>query len=77
MGCGRKKAKNELLRFSLNAQGRLVVDSNGIMLGRGVYCCNEQDCFNIFLKNKRKVSKALRLQELLIDEELKGLFGSK
>ena len=77
LGCGIKKSKYELRRFSVDEMQTLVLNSQGSMKGRGVYCCKESSCIKRFFKKRRKIAKALRINDIQLNEELKGLFGSE
>jgi len=60
-GCGVKKPQQELVRFCLQ-QDKLVVDAERKLPGRGVYCCNNDQCRRRLEKNKRVLKQALRLK---------------
>jgi predicted RNA-binding protein YlxR (DUF448 family) len=77
LGCGNKKAKDVLLRFAVNEEKVLLLDKKGRLGGRGVYCCNEKDCFKYFLRKRKNIVKVLRVQEIQINEELLGFFRSE
>ena len=77
LGCGNKKAKNNLLRFTVNKENFLFVDTKGQLGGRGAYCCNKNNCFKSFLRKRKKIAKALRVQEIQINAELMGFFRSE
>lgn len=76
LGCGKRKAKELLWRFTVNAAGIIMEDGSGMLGGRGAYCCKEKSCLKRFKKN-RNLSKALRAQVLGWDEELRDIFGSE
>ena len=75
MGCGSKKQKSELLRFTISETGMLCINNNGKIYGRGVYCCNHKECLQIFLSRKTKLAKALRVDVIQVNEELRGFSG--
>ena len=52
ISCGGKK-KNELIRLSINAEGRLIKDVSRKMHGRGAYVCNLKPCIDRLFLNKR------------------------
>lgn len=60
--CRRKALKSELVRFA-GKQGEVVEDMQKRESGRGVYCCPAEKCSSQLLKNKKKLNKALRLQD--------------
>ena len=77
LGCGAKRSKTALCRFAVDDRGILRVNDHGTLSGRGVYCCRNKSCLEMLLKNRRKLSKALRVRQVEVDEGLKGLFGSE
>ena len=76
-GCGNKKTKGTLLRFTVNEGKVLLLDKNGQLGGRGAYCCNEKKCLKCFLRKRKKLAKVLRVQEIQINEELMDFFRSE
>jgi len=46
-------------------------DSKGTEQGRSAYCCNNKKCLDIFFRQKKKLSRAFRVQEDQISTELK------
>ncbi|MCW5203004.1 DUF448 domain-containing protein [Desulfobulbus sp. US2] len=59
-GCGRKAEKNELVRL-VWCEGALQEDLDGIMSGRGVYSCKDEQCRNRLAKKKKMLRRAFRL----------------
>lgn len=64
VGCGELKPKKELLRIVALPTGIIEVDRTGKKSGRGVYVCDNIDCFTKAFENhglekslKRPVSK--------------------
>lgn len=64
VGCGELKAKKELLRIVALPTGVIEVDKTGKKSGRGVYICNDPECFAKAFENhglehslKRPVSR--------------------
>lgn len=45
VGCGEQKPKKELLRIVALPTGEIEVDRTGKKSGRGVYICNNAECF--------------------------------
>lgn len=45
VGCGEQKPKKELLRIVAMPTGEIEVDRTGKKSGRGVYICNNAECF--------------------------------
>lgn len=50
-GCGENKHKRELIRIVKNKEGEIFADITGKMNGRGVYLCNNLECFEKAKKN--------------------------
>jgi predicted RNA-binding protein YlxR (DUF448 family) len=44
VGCGRSLSKAELLRLARAADGRLRLDRDGRIQGRGAYVCRRSEC---------------------------------
>lgn len=53
IGCNFKKNKNELIRIVKNRNNEIIVDITGKKDGRGTYICNNIECLNKAIKNKR------------------------
>lgn len=45
VGCGELKTKKELIRIVATPSGGMEVDRTGKKNGRGVYICDNPDCF--------------------------------
>ncbi len=45
VGCGEQKPKKELLRIVVLPTGEIEVDRTGKKSGRGVYICDNAECF--------------------------------
>ncbi len=56
IGCNEKKDKKELLRIAKNSFGKLQIDENYKMQGRGAYICNNIECV-LKAKKKRKLER--------------------
>jgi predicted RNA-binding protein YlxR (DUF448 family) len=69
LGCGRKAAQSELLRF-VAKDGRLVPGANAP--GRGAYTCHRLACFERAV-SRRAFNRALR-QTVRIEQELTSLY---
>ena len=52
-GCGEMKPKKELVRIVKSPEGEISVDKTGKKSGRGVYVCNNQECFLKAKKSRR------------------------
>ena len=53
MGCNEKKPKKELIRIVKNKDGVISIDRTGKLDGRGAYICDNIECFDKIVKNKR------------------------
>jgi uncharacterized protein len=69
LGCGRKAAQSELLRFAAE-DGRLVPGANAP--GRGAYTCHRLACFERAV-SRRAFNRALR-QTVRVEQELTSLY---
>lgn len=69
LGCHKRFSKNQLLKFILQ-DGIVVLDSKGTGQGRSAYCCNNKKCLRVFKRHKRKLSRAFRVQDCKISDEL-------
>jgi len=69
VGCGRKAAQSELLRF-VAKDGRLVLGTTEP--GRGAYTCRRLTCFERAV-SRRAFNRTLR-QTLRIEQELTSLY---
>ncbi len=61
MGCNTKKDKKELVRIVKNKEGQISVDKTGKMEGRGAYICDNIECLEKTIKNK-KLEKSFEMQ---------------
>ena len=53
IGCNVKKDKKDLIRIVINKENDVNVDLTGKMQGRGTYICNNIECLEKAIKNKR------------------------
>ena len=70
LGCHNRFPKNQLMKFVVQ-KGILMHDSNRTEQGRSAYCCNDKKCLGVFFRQKKKMSRAFRVQEDQIRFELK------
>ena len=70
LGCRKRLPKGQLLKFVLE-RGNIVLDQNGTGHGRSAYCCDTKNCLRIFFGQKKKMSRAFRVQDGQIRAELK------
>ena len=77
MGCNEKKDKKDLIRIVKNKENVINVDKTGKMQGRGAYICNDVNCLEKVIKNKRleKVLETKISQEIY--ENVRGVILGK
>ncbi|MBW2467408.1 MAG: YlxR family protein [Deltaproteobacteria bacterium] len=61
LGCQQRFPKKQLLKFVLQ-EGTVMLDRKGTEQGRSAYCCENNSCLRIFYRNKKKLSRAFRVQ---------------
>lgn len=66
MGCNEKKPKKELIRIVRNKENKILIDNTGKLEGRGTYICNNINCLEKIIKNKR----IEKLFEMKISDEI-------
>ena len=75
VGCMESKPKKELIRIVCTKEGELSIDRIGKAMGRGVYLCDNPECFKKAEKRKaiqRSLERELPEDKLnAIYEELK------
>ncbi|MBW2647001.1 MAG: YlxR family protein [Deltaproteobacteria bacterium] len=59
IGCGRKQAKNELIRFVCDNEGLVIPDIQHKFGGRGAYLCSNEKCLQAAIRGN-KFSRAFR-----------------
>ena len=72
LGCQKRFPKKELMKYVL-VKGIVVHDSRRTGQGRSAYCCNNNICLEIFFKQKKKLSRAFRVQDGQISFYVEGL----
>ena len=72
LGCHKQFPKNELMKYVL-VKGMVVRDSSGTGQGRSAYCCNNKNCLDVFFRQKKKLSRAFRIQDGQISIYVEGL----
>lgn len=55
-GCGRKAPQSVLVRF-VAVDGGLVEDGPKRLPGKGIYCCDQEQCRDRMAKKSKKVLK--------------------
>ncbi len=73
IGCGQVLPQKDLLRICRDKSGKISVDTDRRLPGRGAYICGNEDCVDKALK-KRKLNRAFHTEvetdiyELIRDE---------
>ena len=65
-GCNTKKDKKDLIRIVKNKNNEIYIDKTGKLEGRGAYICDNINCLEKVIKNKRLE----RTFEMKISEEI-------
>lgn len=66
IGCNEKKNKTDLIRIVKDNQNNISIDKTGKANGRGAYICDNIECLEKAIKNKR-IEKSFEMQ---IDEDV-------
>lgn len=66
VGCMESKSKRQLIRM-VNQDGEVKIDRTGKANGRGIYLCENRDCFEK-AKKKKAINRGLKLD--LDDEKI-------
>ena len=65
VACRARKSGPELLRFTVQKMtAALLLDGKKKETGRGVYCCKNSSCLEIFVRNKKRLKKTLGIESL-------------
>ena len=77
MGCNTKKDKKELIRIVSSKDGNITIDKTGKLSGRGAYICDNIECLEKVIKNKRLEKVLERNITEEIYNELRGVIIDK
>ena len=66
IGCNEKKGKKDLIRIVKTNQKEISIDITGKKEGRGAYICNNEQCLEKAIKNK----KLERTLDIKINDEI-------
>lgn len=66
IGCNEKKDKNKFIRIVKDNQNNISIDKTGKANGRGAYICDNIECLEKAIKNKR-IEKSF---QMVIDNEV-------
>ena len=69
---GEKKPKNELMRFVLSADGKIITDPKDQAKGRGANLSMNVEAFDLAIK-KHALERALKYTKKLSSEEIENL----
>lgn len=73
IGCGEKRNKKELIRVVKNKYGEITIDKTRRANGRGAYLCDNINCLEKAIKNRR-LEKSFEMKiEDEIYEKLRGV----
>ncbi len=77
IGCNTTKNKKDCIRVVKNKEGQIFLDKTGKESGRGAYLCDNIECLEKAIKNK-KLERAFDTKiEEKIYEELRGVMVGK
>lgn len=51
--CNRKAPKAELLKLIASREGKILIDENNSITGKGIYICRRQECLKSFSEEKK------------------------
>lgn len=77
IGCNSQKDKKELIRIVKSKNSEISIDKTGKTEGRGAYICDNIECLDKAIKNK-KIEKTFKMKiENEIYENLRGVIIGK
>lgn len=77
IGCNAKKDKKDFIRIVKDNQNNISIDRTGKANGRGAYICDNIECLEKAIKNKR-IEKSFKMEiEESIYENLRGVISGK
>ena len=75
IGCNVKKDKNDFIRIVKDNQNNISIDRTGKANGRGAYICDNIECLEKAIKNK-KIEKSFKMNiDEKVYEELRGVMS--
>ena len=75
IGCQEQHPKKELVRIVHSPEGEFSIDLTGKKAGRGAYICNNKECFQKAVKERRfERSFKCAVDKTIFDELEKQLF---
>lgn len=77
IGCNIKKDKSNFIRIVKDNQNNISIDRTGKANGRGAYICDNIECLEKAIKNK-KIEKSFKMQiEESVYENLRDVISGK
>ena len=77
IGCNIKKDKKDFIRIVKDNQNNISIDRTGKANGRGAYICDNIDCLEKAIKNKR-IEKSFKMQiDESVYENLRSVISGK
>lgn len=77
IGCNEKKDKKDLIRIVKDNQNNISLDKTGKSNGRGAYICDNIECLEKAIKNK-KIEKSFKMSiDKSIYDSLKNFISNK
>ena len=82
LGCGRKRAKHEMVRIVRTAEAAVEVDRTGKRAGRGGYLCPRPTCWETGILREGRLERLLRgaiapESRKALMEHVQGMEGNK
>lgn len=75
IGCNIKKDKKDFIRIVKDNQNNISIDRTGKANGRGAYICDNIECLEKAIKNK-KIEKSFKMNiDENVYEELRGVMS--
>ena len=77
IGCNIKKDKKDFIRIVKDNQNNISIDRTGKANGRGAYICDNIECLEKAIKNKR-IEKSFQMSiDESVYESLRGVISGK
>ena len=77
IGCNSKKDKKDFIRIVKDNQNNITIDRTGKANGRGAYICDNIECLEKAIKNKR-IEKSFKMEiDVAVYENLRGVISGK
>lgn len=77
IGCNSKKDKKDFIRIVKDNQNNISIDKTGKANGRGAYICDDIQCLEKAIKNKR-IEKSFKMNiDEKVYEELRAVMSGK